>query len=131
VVKAIKFNVTDMEWGMTLAANDTVLTINQAGKYLITFSAIMKPSASGKEFDIFLCKNGSPYANSNTNWSSLGSTNRVVTVTYIVDFAVGETMGLCWWTDDGSATIDFTTHQHTPDRPLCPSIILTVNKISL
>lgn len=128
--KAIKFNVTDMELGMTLAANDTVLTINTAGKYLITFSAVMKPSASGKTFNIFLCKNGSPYPMSNTIWQSLGTANRVITVTYIVSFTAGETMGLCWQTDDASSLLDFTTRQTSPTRPVCPSIILTVNKIS-
>lgn len=130
---AVTFNVTDAESGMSLAANDSVFTMTHAGKYLITFSAVMMPSAPSKTYEIFLKKGGVNYACSNTIWKSIGTNQaRIVTVTYIVTFAAGDTWQLQWWSDDGSSKMDYTTATKTnPTRPLCPSIILTCNLVSL
>lgn len=128
--KAVRFNVIESESGMSLSASDTVITFAVAGKYLITFSAVMKPSAANKVFDIWVCKNGNNHPMSNTTWTSVGTVDRVITVTFILDFAVGNTLEVCWYTDDASALLNYTTSKTSPDRPVTPSIVLTVNKVS-
>jgi hypothetical protein len=128
--RAIRFNITDAENGITLGANDSVFTVADVGKYLITFSGIWQGTAT-KMVDVWLKVGGSNYANSNMIWKFVGtSTQRIVTVTYIVSLTAGQTFELWWWSDDAGTNMPYTTHQHTPDRPVTPSIIMTVNKIS-
>jgi hypothetical protein len=125
----VKFNVTEDEYGMTMS-DDTLVTFSIAGKYLITFSVIIKPGSAGKTFQIFPCKNDVPVTRSNTIWESIGTADRIVTVTYIIEFAATDTFHLCWYTNDASAILDYTAAASSPPRPQCPSIIMTINKIS-
>jgi hypothetical protein len=68
---------------------------------------------------------------SNTTFQLLGtSTDRVVTVTYILPFEIGDVMTLVFSSNDTGGKLDYTTKQTSPTRPVCPSIILTINKIS-
>lgn len=130
---AVKFNVTGLEDSITIDAGDSVFTFYYTGKYLITFSAIIMPSAPSKTYELFLKVNGSNYPMSNTKFNSVGTNQaRVITVTYIVNVSSGQTFQLMWFSDDSSGKLDYTTATKTAgkERPVCPSIILTCNKVS-
>jgi hypothetical protein len=127
----VKYNINDAQYGFTHTAGTSAITADYTGKYLITFSGVFQSSAPNKIFNVWLRVNGVDYAMSNTNFQLLGTAqNRIVTVTYIVPLAAGQNIELVMQSNDTGGKLDFTTHQHSPDRPVCPSIILTVNKIS-
>jgi hypothetical protein len=127
----ITFNVSDAQFGFTHTEGTPQITAQYTGKYLITFSAIFQSSAPYKTFNIWLRVDGNDYAMSNTLFVMLGTNqNRIVTVTYIIPLAAGQNFELVMQSDDTGGKIDYTPHQHSPERPLCPSIILTVNKVS-
>jgi hypothetical protein len=128
---AVKFNVTDLENGIAIDAADSIFTFAYSGKYLITFSAVVLPSVPNKTYEVFLKVSGTDYPMSNTIFKSVGTAQaRIVTVTYIVSVTKGQTFQLMWYSDDATGKLDYTTKATSPARPVCPSIILTANKIS-
>jgi hypothetical protein len=127
----VKFSVNDAQYGFTHSAGTSAITATYTGKYLITFSGVFQSSTNNRTFNVWLRVNGANYANSNTKFAMLGTAqNRVVTVTYIIPLTAGQYFELVMQSDDSAAKLDYTAAQTTPDRPACPSIILTVNKIS-
>jgi hypothetical protein len=127
----ITFNVNDAQYGFTHTIGTSAITATYTGKYLITFSAVVQSSSPYKTFNIWLRIDGTDYPMSNTIFQLLGTAqNRIVTVTYIVPLTAGQNFELVMQSDDTGGKIDYTTHQYSPERPVCPSIILTVNKIS-
>jgi hypothetical protein len=127
----IKYNVNDAQYGFTHTAGTSAITVVNTGKYLITFSAVFQSSSPNKIFNVWVRVNGVNYAMSNTCFQLLGTAqNRVVTVTFILAFTAGQNFELVMQSNDTGGKLDYTTHQHSPDIPVCPSIILTINKIS-
>lgn len=112
-------------------ATDSTFKVTDAGAYLITYSVIAQSSAPNKLLDIWLLINGSAVTASNTITKFVGTNQqRVITVTYVEVLTAGQTIQLQCWSDDTSMILEATDAQNTPDRPLCPSIILTINKVS-
>jgi hypothetical protein len=132
VTKAYSIKYTSaVNQNKVLLTNDSTITIEEAGVYMITFSVIAKSTAVGKELDLWLEKDNTDVANTNTNMKFVGIGNeRVITVTYIETFTAGQTMELNMWSDDTGTILKYTPEASTPTRPASPSIILTVNKIS-
>jgi hypothetical protein len=127
----ILFSNNDAQYGFTHTAGTSAITATYPGKYLVTFSGIFQSSNSNRTFNVWLRVDGVNYANSNTKFAMLGTAqNRVVTVTYIIPLTAGQNFEVVMQSDDSAAKLDYTPAQTTPDRPVCPSIILTVNKIS-
>jgi hypothetical protein len=127
----VKYNINDAQYGFTHTAGTSAITVVYTGKYLITFSGVFQSSSPNKIFNVWLRVNGVNYAMRNTCFQLLGTgQNRVVTVTYIVALTAGQNFELVMQSNDAGGKLDFTTHQHSPDIPECPSIILTISKIS-
>ena len=127
----ITYNVNDAQYGFTHIAGTSAITATYTGKYLISFSGIFQSYTANKTFNVWLRVDGVNYDMSNTNFQLLGSAqNRVVTVTYIISLTAGQNFELVMQSNDTGGKLSFTTHQHTPERPASPSIILTVNKVS-
>jgi len=127
----ITFNVNDTLRGISHTVGDSNITFNCSGIFLISFSGIFSSSAPNKVFNVWIRHNHVDVPMSNTTFQLLGtSTDRVVTVTYILPFEIGDVMTLAFSSNDTGGKLDYTTKQTSPTRPVCPSIILTINKIS-
>lgn len=130
---AITFNTNDLISGIThsTTVNPSRIQIDQAGSYLITFSAIGKSAVANKSLDIWLKVDGVNVANSNTVSRFVGSANeRIITVTYIYTFTASQYFELYMASNDTGTHLLATGTQTNPTRPACPSIIITVNKVS-
>ena len=129
----ITYNTDDYKSQVTHSTSvcPGAIYVDVPGTYLITFSAIGKSAAPNKKMDIWLSVNGSNVANSNTISRFVGAANeRVVTVTYINKFLADQYFELYWCSDDTGTVLLATSASTNPTRPVCPSIITTVNMIS-
>jgi len=76
-------------------AGDSIFTFHKAGEFFISWSGIFASSAPNKTVNIWICKNGSNIALSNTIFQLLGTAQeRLATVTYIEQFAVNDTFSI-------------------------------------
>lgn len=123
-------NVTDIANGVSIVSNSRI-TIANAGVYNIQFSAQFDKTDSGDDtVDIWLCKNGSNVANTNTEMVLTGNNGKHVAAwNFFVDAAAGDYYELCWSSPDANVFINYIAGQSTPTRPATPSVILTVNKV--
>jgi hypothetical protein len=123
-------NVTDISNGVSIVSNSRI-TIANAGIYNIQFSAQLDKTDSGDDaVDIWLCKNGSPVANTNTQTTLVGNNGKHVAAwNFFVNAAAGDYYELCWCSADASVSLNYIASQSTPTRPSIPSLILTVNKV--
>lgn len=129
-VNKMTYNVTDFSNGVSIASNSRI-TIANAGKYNIEFSAQLSKSDSGDDIiEIWLCKNGSNMANTNTQVTLVGNNGRhLASWNWFVDAAAGDYYEICWYSSDAAVLIDYVAAGTNPTRPAIPSVILTVNKI--
>lgn len=129
----VKFDTDEFKSGIThsTTTNTSRVYVDQAGTYLITFSAIGKSAAPNKIMDIWLAVDGVNVPRSNTVSKFVGSANeRIITVTYLYKFKANQYFELLWNSDDAGTTIAATAAGTNPTRPASPSIIMTVNMIS-
>lgn len=128
---SIRFSHNDHLQQFAHTAGSASFTAQRAGKYLVTFSGVWVSSAPNKTFNVWGQINETNITRSNTVFQLLGTAQqRVVTVTFIISMTVGQRFRLMQWSDDNAGKLDYTAAQATPTRPECPSIILTINKIS-
>lgn len=127
---AITYSDTEDTHHVTLS-NSSRINIAEAGVYFISFSAVGISVNNGKKLEIWMAINGVSLVRSNTITKFTGANSeRVVTVTYIVPFTAGQYFELKMCGDDAQVSLQATAIQLSPTRPACPSIIVTVNKIS-
>lgn len=124
------YNVTDIANGVSIVSNSRI-TIANAGVYNIQFSAQFDKTDSGDDkVDIWLCKNGSPLINTNTQTLLAGNNAKHVAAwNFFVNAAAGDYYELCWSSPDAAVFINYIAAQSSPTRPATPSLILTVNKV--
>jgi hypothetical protein len=80
--------------------------------------------------DIWLCKNGSPVANTNTQITLTGNDGKHVAAwNFFVNAAAGDYYELCWSSPDAQVFLNYVAAASSPTRPAIPSVILTVNKV--
>lgn len=127
---AMTFNETDFSSGIDIE-NNSEITIANAGKYNIQFSAQMYHlggGGNGKTVNIWLAKNGNPVANSNGKITVQPDFPHIIAAwNFFVDAAAGDYYELMWATDNESITIQ---HEPSGTYPATPSVILTVNQIA-
>lgn len=130
---AITYNTDETKSGIThsTVTNPSRVYVDNAGTYLITFSAVGKSAVANKELDIWLSVDGTNIARSNTLSRFVGAANeRIITVTYIHTFTANQYFELYMHSNDTGTVLKATAAASTPTRPASPSIILTVNRIS-
>jgi hypothetical protein len=129
-VNKMTLNNTDLSNGVSIVSNSRI-TIANAGIYNIQFSAqVFKTSGGTSKIDIWMCKNGSNVANSDTEMEVTGNSHGSVAAwNFFVNAAAGDYYELCWFSADTTMRLDYTAAQTTPTRPAIPSVILTVNKV--
>ena len=126
----VQLNTTDLSAGVSIVSNSRI-TIANAGIYNIAFSAQIAKTDSGTDtIQIWLCKNGDPVANSNTELTLVGNQARSVAAwNFFVRAAAGDYYEICWHSDDTAIFLDAAGTASNPTRPAIPSVILTVNQI--
>lgn len=129
-VNKMTYNTTDFSNGVSIVSSSRI-TIANAGIYNIQFSAQFDKTDSGDDkVDIWLCKNGSNVANTNTEFTLVGNSGKHVAAwNFFVNAAAGDYFELCWHSADVNVFINYVAAQSTPTRPATPSVILTVNKV--
>jgi hypothetical protein len=129
----ITFGTTEILSGLTKTSTSR-FTIDAAGTYLITFSGIADTGAgggTGKHIEIWLAVGGSYVANSNTRIQIPNeATEMTVAVSFLYTFAATNYFELFCSGDDTNVGWLATAAGTSPTRPACPSVIMTVNKIS-
>lgn len=126
----ITYNNTDFSNGISIVDN-TKITIANHGFYNIEFSAQFAKTDAGDDIvNLWICKNGNPIDNSNTEITLMGNNGRIVASwNWFVQAAAGDYFELCWWSGDTNVRLDYVTTQSNPTRPAIPSVILTVHKV--
>jgi len=108
--------------------NPSRITMQVNGTYLITLSAELTGGAA--DVNIWLRKNGTDVPRSNSVSHLAGTDNRVVTLTYVVTAVANDYFELVQSSTNTNAGPTSTPAGINPTRPVIPSIIATVNKIS-
>lgn len=123
-------NTTDVSNGVSIVSSSRI-TIANAGIYNIQFSAQLDKTDSGDDVvDIWLCKNGSNVANTNTQTTLTGNSGKHVAAwNFFVNAAASDYHEICWSSPDASVFLNYIASQSTPTRPATPSVIVTVNKV--
>jgi hypothetical protein len=130
-IQAMTLNNTDWADGITLESNSHI-KMTSAGKYNIAFSAQIRQGNSSGTMNIWLAKNGTAVANSNTK-ITVPSNNpyRVAAWNFFVDASAGDYYEIIWSSDSSTTVIEAETSTGTGTtlHPAIPSVILTVNQI--
>jgi hypothetical protein len=123
----ITYNTTDFASGISIVSNSQI-TIANSGKYNIQFSAQFQKSSGGEDnVDIWLKKNGSNVANSNTKLTLAGNPGYAVAAwNLLVDATAGDYYQLAWASADTTMELHADGTGVDPTRPAIPSIILSV-----
>jgi hypothetical protein len=128
---AITYNTTDLSRGVSVVSNSRI-TITNGGVYNIQFSAQLQKSSGGDDqVDIWLAKNGSNVANSNTTIMLHSNPGyEVAAWNFLVNAASGDYYELYWSSADTTAQIHAASAGTNPTRPAIPSVILSVTQVS-
>jgi hypothetical protein len=138
-VLLMKFGNTDLSNGVSItndgSGNPTLITVANAGKYNIQFSAQMVSTTgnSATRATIWLRKNGADVPSSASYISFPGNSVYIVAAwNFLVDASAGNTFQLAWHIDsnvDNAVTLAYEPVGVAPVHPDIPSTILTVTQI--
>ena len=124
-------NNTDWQTGIVLESNSHIKMTN-AGKYNIAFSAQMHQTSSSGVVNIWLNKNGTPVANSNTKFDITANNPYAVAAwNFFVDAAAGDYYEIIWSSSDNHTVLEALAATGTGPtlHPAVPSLIVTVNQV--
>lgn len=128
----VKFSNNDEVYRITHTAGDSLFTIQEAGVYFITISAIadLKGGVNG-HLNLWLYVDGMDISRSNTRLAiPTASIEMVLAVSYIYSFRAGQTFSIMYNGDDTNVELSYTPASLVPPPiPSSPSIIMTINKI--
>jgi hypothetical protein len=130
-IQAFTFNNSDWLTGVTLV-NSSKVTVTNAGKYNIAFSAQMHQTNGSGIVNIWLNKNGTPLANSNTKFAiTANNPYSVAALNLFVDAAAGDQYELMWSSDSEHTVIEYEAEigSGATLHPAVPSVILTINQV--
>lgn len=132
---AITFNTTDFSNGVTLS-NSSRINFKNAGIYDIQFSIqLANDDSQIQDVDIWLRKNGTNIANTNSRFSvdsKHGSVKGhvIAALNFFVEVAANDYIELMWATSSTLVILEHIGTQTTPDRPATPSAVLTASYMS-
>lgn len=129
-VNKMTLNTTDIASGVSIVSNSRI-TIANPGIYNIQFSAQLDKTDSGDDVvDIWLQKNGSNVANTNTQTTLVGNNGKFVAAwNFVLKASAGDYFELCWHSSDTNVFLNYVAAASNPTRPAIPSVILTVTQI--
>ena len=132
----IEFEVIEINNHGVMIVDDTKITVNADGVYNIQFSAqLVNAGAQEKNISIWLAKNGSNVADSNTQVTvpkshGGGDGQAVAAWNLYARLKASDYAQLMWSTPSTDVSIQHIDAQTTPARPVTPSVILTVNRVN-
>ena len=114
-----------------VVTNNSRVYVPTAGSYEIIFSGIANlVTGSDKKIDVWLKIDGATVAETNTITNLFKNTNQIIAVAFVFDMTAGQYVELGTWGEVTACVWKATTGLITPTRPDCPSVIMTVKKIS-
>lgn len=132
----VTFNTTDLSNGVTVASNSRI-TVSVDGIWDLQFSIQIKNTTNdGQDVDIWLRKNGTNIANSNSRFhiaarKSTGDPSHLIAaLNYFVELVDGDYIEIMWRTSDVGASIEHFAASTSPTRPAVPSVIATMTFVS-
>lgn len=133
---AITFDTTDFSNGVTLS-NSSRLNVSQAGLYNVQFRIqLNNTTADSQEVDVWLRKNGTDIAKSNSKFGIaprkiLGDpSSGIAAMNYFVELASSDYIQIMWRTSDTGVSIEHYAAGTSPTRPVVPSVIATLSYVS-
>jgi hypothetical protein len=131
LVQPFTFSTTDWQTGIERVDNTKIKMLN-AGKYNIAFSAQLVQGNNNGTVNIWLNKNGTPMAYTNTKLViESNATYTVAAWNFFVDAAADDYYELIWSSSSTHTTIQYDPAQTINGNlhPEIPSIIVTVNQV--
>jgi hypothetical protein len=132
-IQAMRFRETDFAHGISMdGVNKTQITMTNAGKYNIQFSAQFHQTNSSGVINIWLNKNGTPMSYTNTRIDITANNPYLVAAwNLFVNAAAGDYYELMWSSTSANTILEYeaATGSGATLHPEIPSVILTVNQI--
>lgn len=131
----ITLNTTDYALGTSIVDGYKV-KVDYSGLYNVQFSIQLANADSQiQDIDIWLRKNGSDVAGSNSKFSvdsKHGSINGhvIAALNFNIELAKDDYVSLAWATTSVDVTIEHLAAQTSPTRPATPSVIFTIQYLS-
>jgi hypothetical protein len=133
---AITFDTTDFTNGVTLS-NSSRLNVAQAGIYNLQFSIQFKNTTNdGQDVDVWLRKNGTNIANSNSRFhlparkSGGDPSHLIAALNFFVSLAANDYVEIMWRPTDVGVSLEHFATSSSPTRPAVPSVIATLSFVS-
>jgi hypothetical protein len=130
-IQAMTLTDTDWQTGIALESGSHI-KFTSAGKYNIAFSAQFRQPQGSGTINIWLAKNGTAIANSNTKVSIAANNPYAVAAwNFFVDAAANDYYQIMWSSDDARTLIEYeaSVGSGATLHPAVPSVILTVNQV--
>jgi hypothetical protein len=128
---AITFDNTDPDSNGVSIVSNSQIEIDNAGTYNLQFSAQFAHSGgSDADIDIWLSKNGTNVADTNSKFTIKGGHESVQAWNFVFTASAGDYYELKWSTTDTGVTIETFGTGTSPTRPAVPSAILTVTPVA-
>jgi len=125
-IQAMTLNANDWQTGVTLQ-NNSQFKVTDAGKYNIAFSAQLHQTNSSGVTNIWLNKNGTPQAWSNTTMSITANNPYYVAAwNFFVNANANDYYELMWSSDSNHTVLEAVV---AGTHPAIPSVIITVNQV--
>lgn len=104
-------------------------TANEAGDYLVAFTAHVTASTANKTLDIWVRVNGTDVTGSNSKTTIINNEIQLVSAVITVPLTAGQYVEL--WMSGDATTLSLIGYAvgATPTRPLTPSIRMTVDRL--
>lgn len=131
----ITLNTTDYSLGTSIVDGYKV-KVDYSGLYNVQFSLqFANDNVAIQDVDVWLRKNGSDVAGSNSKFSvpnSHGGTDGhlIAALNFNIELAKNDYVSLAWATTSVDVTIEHLAAQTSPTRPATPSAILTIQYLS-
>jgi hypothetical protein len=133
---AITFDTTDFTNGVTLS-DSSRLNVAQAGIYNLQFSIQFKNTTNdGQDVDVWLRKNGTNIANSNSRFhpparkSGGDPSHLIAALNLFVSLAANDYVEIMWRPSDVGVSLEHFAAGTSPTRPAVPSAIATLSFVS-
>lgn len=125
-----KINTTDFNSGVSIV-DTTKITLANTGKYDLQFSfQIEDTNTDETEIEIWLRKNNSDVANSNTKLYLVKRNTKIVgSWNFFLDATANDYYEIMWYSSNSGIQLTTLPAATSPARPAIPSVLLTVSQI--
>lgn len=125
----VTFNTTFLAHKIAVTSTSR-FTFNEAGNYLVTINVQMDSTAANKMLDLWIRINGSDLVNSNSK-TNIVNANDEKSLTFTIPITVTAAQYVEIWVNGDSTNLNLKSFAAgtVPNRPVTPSIRMTINKL--